>query len=350
MMNTINGFEEPDTSLQSERSEQSEGTVDTVQSDQSVKQRDDIVDHRRRDLSGEINPLIEKYIKSGLTNRQIEHKIFYEDYLLTPQGKPLNISQVRYVRNKIKQREQSTQSQPSEGSNDTACSESRKRPRNIGNKMYKDVCLMIDALIEKYLKTGLTPQQVRDKIENEDRLLTARGKKLNVGRVYSVKKLMVERDNLLIPSEQSEGTVDTVQSEQSVQQSGLDAPKRRPRITGGKIDALEEKHTKPSEQIYHADSTYHSDQSDSSLQSEQSQPQEKVFRIEDSFRDFKDLPLRKKVGRKEIRDYHKLSATVDVELWNLFEVERVRRRWTASDVMELILYNAFGHPKLSYDE
>jgi hypothetical protein len=41
---------------------------------------------------------------------------------------------------------------------------------------------------------------------------------------------------------------------------------------------------------------------------------------------------------------------VDIELWKLFQKEQIRRRWTSTDMMELILFNAFGHPTLSYAE
>jgi hypothetical protein len=41
---------------------------------------------------------------------------------------------------------------------------------------------------------------------------------------------------------------------------------------------------------------------------------------------------------------------VDIELWKRFEAERERRRCTATDMMELILFNALGYPTLSCAE
>ena len=148
-----------------------------------------------------------------------------------------------------------------------------------------------------------------DKVYNIDKLLTYHGKQLDAKRVYVIKNRMKESKKEQ-PTEQQQQTVKKKRDTRSAQSS----------------------------------------QSAQSKQHEQAQPLEQKVRLEDSFRDFKDLPPRKRKGRKETRDYAKLNSTVDIELWKRFEAERESRRWTATDMMELILFNTFGHPTLSYAE
>ena len=160
--------------------------------------------------------------------------------------------------------------------------------------------------VEKYIKQGLTAPQIVDRVYHVDRLLTYRGKKLNAERVYVIKNKMTAKEPSA-PSQQGERGDQIWQSEQA--ERSAQAPRTAP-----------------------------------------SPPPQTPVRLEDSFRDFKDLPPRKRMGRKESRNYEKLNSTVDIELWKRFEAERERRRWTATDMMELILFNAFGHPVLSYAE
>jgi len=164
----------------------------------------------------------------------------------------------------------------------------------------------MEPLVEKYIRQGLTAPQIVDRVYNVDRLLTYHGKALKAERVYVIKNKVTDKEPSA-PSQQERRSEQTPQSEQSVR-------------------------------------------STRSPQTAPSQPSTTPVRLEDSFRDFKDLPPRKRMGRKETRNYAKLNSTVDIELWKRFEAERERRRWTATDMMELILFNAFGHPTLSYAE
>ena len=54
--------------------------------------------------------------------------------------------------------------------------------------------------------------------------------------------------------------------------------------------------------------------------------------------------------RKENRDWERISATVDSNLIKHFNLERKKRRMTTSRLLETILWNHFGKPRLSYEE
>ena len=164
----------------------------------------------------------------------------------------------------------------------------------------------MEPLVENYIRQGLSAPDIVDRVYNVDRLLTYQGKKLEAPRVYVIKNKMKEKKS--------------------------SSPSDRP------------------EETDRASRSSHSVRSDRSHHTASPQQREVPVRLEDSFPDFRDLPPRKREGRKEKRDYAKLNSTVDIELWKRFEDERIRRRWTATDMMELILFNAFGHPTLSYAE
>lgn len=164
----------------------------------------------------------------------------------------------------------------------------------------------MEPLVEKYIRQGLTATQIVDRVHNADRLLTYRGKELKAERVYVIKNKMTGKEPS-VPSDQDQRSAQAPQPDRS-------------------------------------------EHSAHSIRTAPSQPPQTTVRLEDSFRDFKDLPPRKRMGRKETRNYAKLNSTVDIELWKRFEAEQERRRWTAADMMELILFNAFGHPTLSYAE
>jgi hypothetical protein len=53
-------------------------------------------------------------------------------------------------------------------------------------------------------------------------------------------------------------------------------------------------------------------------------------------------------GRRENRDYVKMSVTVDRALWEIFEKERARLKVSSGRMMDILLWRAFGKPKLSY--
>ena len=55
-------------------------------------------------------------------------------------------------------------------------------------------------------------------------------------------------------------------------------------------------------------------------------------------------------GRKEDRQIKKISATIDEVLWGLFEVERKRRGLSTGRLLDIILWQWYGKPKLSYGE
>lgn len=54
-------------------------------------------------------------------------------------------------------------------------------------------------------------------------------------------------------------------------------------------------------------------------------------------------------GRRENRDYEKASVTVDKVLWEKFCAERDRLRVSSGRLMDIILWRAFGRPRLSYE-
>ena len=167
----------------------------------------------------------------------------------------------------------------------------------------------MDLLVEGYFRQGLGAAEIVKRVYNIDRLLTYHGKKLEAQRVYVIKNKMTDRP----VSEHSEEPKRGDYTSQSVRSD-------------------------------------RSDRSDRSQRTAQSQQPEEPVRLEDVFLNFQDLPPRRKEGRRETRDYEKLNTTVDTALFKLFEEERLRRRWTATDLMELILFNTFGHPTLSYAE
>jgi hypothetical protein len=164
----------------------------------------------------------------------------------------------------------------------------------------------MEPLVRKYIQQGLGAPEIVDRIYNVDRLLTSQGRKLEAQRIYVIKNKMKDKQS--------------------------SAPSGR---------------AKPDERKFKSTQSAHSDRSPRTASSQQ---REVAVRLEDSFQDVRDLPPRKREGRKEKRNYSKLNSTVDIELWKRFEAERERRRWTATDMMELILFNAFGHPTLSYAE
>lgn len=54
-------------------------------------------------------------------------------------------------------------------------------------------------------------------------------------------------------------------------------------------------------------------------------------------------------GRRENRDYVKVSVTIDKVLWEKFTEERDRMRVSSGRLMDIILWRAFGRPSLSYE-
>jgi len=54
-------------------------------------------------------------------------------------------------------------------------------------------------------------------------------------------------------------------------------------------------------------------------------------------------------GRRENRDYVKVSVTVDKVLWEKFTKERDRMKVSSGRLMDIILWRAFGRPALSYE-
>lgn len=54
-------------------------------------------------------------------------------------------------------------------------------------------------------------------------------------------------------------------------------------------------------------------------------------------------------GRRENRDYVKVSVTIDKVLWDKFTEERDRMRVSSGRLMDVILWRAFGRPRLSYE-
>jgi hypothetical protein len=164
----------------------------------------------------------------------------------------------------------------------------------------------MEPLVEDYIKQGLSAPDIVDRVYNVDRLLTYQGRKLDAARVYTIKNKMKGKE----PSVPSEPT---------------DRRERKPQL----------------------DRPTRSYRSERPVRSQQPQ---RSGRLEDSFRLFKELPLNKREGRKETRKYTKFNTTLDIELWKRFEAEKDRRRWEMVDMLELILYNAFGHPALTYGE
>ena len=54
-------------------------------------------------------------------------------------------------------------------------------------------------------------------------------------------------------------------------------------------------------------------------------------------------------GRRENRDYVKVSVTIDRVLWDKFTEERDRMKVSSGRLMDIILWRAFGRPPLSYE-
>jgi len=54
-------------------------------------------------------------------------------------------------------------------------------------------------------------------------------------------------------------------------------------------------------------------------------------------------------GRRENRDYAKVSLTIDKVLWDKFTKERDRMKVSSGRLMDIILWRAFGRPPLSYE-
>jgi len=75
-----------------------------------------------------------------------------------------------------------------------------------------------------------------------------------------------------------------------------------------------------------------------------------------SILDIEDMPPEPQVikgegkGRRENRDYQKVSLTIDKILWAKFCQERDRRRVSSGRLMDAILWNRYGRPKLSYED
>jgi hypothetical protein len=53
-------------------------------------------------------------------------------------------------------------------------------------------------------------------------------------------------------------------------------------------------------------------------------------------------------GRKESRDYHRLTTAIDKELFKLFSRECKQRKLSTGKLLDAILWNRYGKPKLSY--
>jgi hypothetical protein len=71
--------------------------------------------------------------------------------------------------------------------------------------------------------------------------------------------------------------------------------------------------------------------------------------------DTQDMPPEPQVikgegkGRRENRDYEKVSVTIDKVLWKKFCQERDRLRVSSGRLMDAILWREFGRPRLSYE-
>lgn len=203
----------------------------------------------------------------------------------------------------------SSQSASSDSSSESSRADSGESSEASSRSRRKASRGEMEPLVEKYIRQGMSAPDIVERISTVDRLLTYTGKQLDEQAVYNIKTRMKKRQ----ASEPSEQT----------------------------------KKEKRADRKSQPDRSVRSDRSKQAVPSQQPEP---PVRLEDSFRDFRDLPPRKREGRKETRDYAKLNSTVDIELWKRFEEERIRRRWTATDMMELILFNAFRHPTLSYAE
>ncbi len=55
------------------------------------------------------------------------------------------------------------------------------------------------------------------------------------------------------------------------------------------------------------------------------------------------------VGRRENRTYVKLSGTIDSNLHELFEKERSERGLSVGKLLDAILWDRYGRPKLTYE-
>lgn len=203
------------------------------------------------------------------------------------------------------QSDRSDQSTSSGRSSKTSRTDPTESSEPSGNRRTANRGEMV-RLVEKYIRQGLSAPDIVDKVYNEDMLLTYKGKQLEAGAVYVIKNKMKNKE----PSVPSQPT----QQRERKSQSARSASSAR------------------SERVVRSQ-----------------QPQRSV-RLEDSFRIFKELPPNKRQGRKETRIYRKFNTTLDIELWKRFEAEMARRRWEIADMLELILYNAFGHPALTYGE
>jgi len=60
--------------------------------------------------------------------------------------------------------------------------------------------------------------------------------------------------------------------------------------------------------------------------------------------------LKGKPGRRQDRSYHKVTITIDSELWKLFCQERDRLGVSNSRLFDIIVWQRYGKPLLSYQE
>jgi hypothetical protein len=67
-----------------------------------------------------------------------------------------------------------------------------------------------------------------------------------------------------------------------------------------------------------------------------------------------DLPpepksVKGKPGRRQNRDYEKISVTLDSALWEKFKAERDRLKVSNSRLIDIILWQRYGKPRLSFE-
>ena len=67
-----------------------------------------------------------------------------------------------------------------------------------------------------------------------------------------------------------------------------------------------------------------------------------------------DLPpepqsIKGKPGRRQNRDYEKISVTLDSALWEKFKAERDRLKVSNSRLIDIILWQRYGKPRLSFE-
>jgi len=55
-------------------------------------------------------------------------------------------------------------------------------------------------------------------------------------------------------------------------------------------------------------------------------------------------------GRRQDRDYRKITLTIDKSLWDLFEAERKRLSVSAARMMDIVLWRHYGRPRLSFEK